>query len=355
MKQFLCIACALECMVFLSCVKKDSNPIAVPSVFISEVRTVSGVSATTFTGKTKAVSEVNLAFRVAGQIERILVKEGDYVKKGQIVAKMDNRDYVVQLAAARAEYQQVKADAERVMALYKEGNVTASNYDKARYGLQQIAQKLKNCENKLADTELRSSVDGYVQTKFHEAGETVGEGMSVLSVFESGKIEVEIKVSSSDFVDIEKINNFYCSFESTGKDSFPLRIARVNKEANASQLYVVRLMLAAPYDAQKVTPGMTAMVYAEIPKRENEGNVCIPSSSILYQDAKTQVFVYRSDLSTIHLREIKVQSINRDGTMLVEGVKAGENIVLSGVHHLKDGQKVKVLQKPSPSNVGGLL
>ena len=86
MKQFLCIACALGCMVFLSCVKKDSNPTAVPSVFISEVRTVSGVSATTFTGKTKAVSEVNLAFRVAGQIERILVKEGDYVKKGQIVA-----------------------------------------------------------------------------------------------------------------------------------------------------------------------------------------------------------------------------------------------------------------------------
>ena len=85
MKQFLCIACALGCMVFLSCVKKDSNPTAVPSVFISEVRTVSGVSATTFTGKTKAVSEVNLAFRVAGQIERILVKEGDYVKKGQIV------------------------------------------------------------------------------------------------------------------------------------------------------------------------------------------------------------------------------------------------------------------------------
>ena len=162
-------------------------------------------------------------------------------------------------------------------------------------------------------------------------------------------------LDTSGFVDIEKINNFYCSFESTGKDSFPLRIARVNKEANASQLYVVRLMLAAPYDAQKVTPGMTAMVYAEIPKRENEGNVCIPSSSILYQDAKTQVFVYRSDLSTIHLREIKVQSINRDGTMLVEGVKAGENIVLSGVHHLKDGQKVKVLQKPSPSNVGGLL
>ena len=79
MKQFLCIACALGCMVFLSCVKKDSNPTAVPSVFISEVRTVSGVSATTFTGKTKAVSEVNLAFRVAGQIERILVKEGDYV------------------------------------------------------------------------------------------------------------------------------------------------------------------------------------------------------------------------------------------------------------------------------------
>lgn len=355
MKHFLCIACVLGCMVFLSCDHKDSRPNIVQSVFISEVETASKVGATTFTGKTKAVSEVNLAFRLAGQIERVLVKEGDYVKKGQVVARMDNRDYSVQLAAVRAEYEQVKGDAERIMALYAEGNVTASNYDKARYGLQQVTQKLKNCENRLADTELRSSVDGYVQTKFHEAGETVSEGMPVLSVFESGKIEVEIKVSSSDFVDIDKFKNFYCSFESIGKETFPLRVARVNKEANSSQLYVVRLMLVGPYDIQKITPGMTAMVYAEIPERESDGNVCVPSSSVLYQDEKTQVFVYRPDSCTVHLRDIKVQTVNRDGTMLVEGLKGGEKIVVSGVRHLDDGQKVNVLKKPSSSNVGGLL
>lgn len=355
MKHLVCIVCALGCMVFLSCVHKDSRPDTVPSVLLSEVKAASRVGIATFVGKTKSVSEVNLAFRLAGQIERVLVKEGDYVKKGQVVAKMDDRDYAVLLVAARAEYEQVKADAERIMALYAEGNVTASSYDKARYGLQQVTQKLKNCENRMADTELRSSVDGYVQTKFHEAGETVAEGMSVLSVFESGNVEIEIKVSSSDFVDIEKYKNFYCSFESTEKKTFPLRIVRVNKEANSSQLYVVRLMLVGSYDVKKITPGITAMVYAEIPERESDGNVCIPSSSVLYQEDKAQVFVYSADSSTIHLCEIKVLALNRDGTVLAEGLKVGDKIVFSGVRHVKDGQKVNVLQKPSSSNVGGLL
>ena len=75
----------------------------------------------------------------------------------------------------------------------------------------------------------------------------------------------------------------------------------------------------------------------------------------MYQDEKTQVFVYRPDSCTVHLRDIKVQTVNRDGTMLVEGLKEGEKIVVSGVRHLDDGQKVNVLKMPSSSNVGGLL
>ena len=78
-----------------SCGHKNSPQEEAPIVDVTTVKGVGEVDATTFTGRTKSAAEVNLAFRVAGQIERVLVKEGDYVQKGQVVAIMDARDYQV--------------------------------------------------------------------------------------------------------------------------------------------------------------------------------------------------------------------------------------------------------------------
>ncbi|MBO4672988.1 MAG: efflux RND transporter periplasmic adaptor subunit [Bacteroidaceae bacterium] len=347
---------SLMLLTIISCQHKKDVQNEEKMIDVAVVKDINAVAATTFTGRTKSASEVNLAFRVAGPIVRMLVKEGDYVSKGQVVAVMDSRDYQVQLAATQAEYEQVKANAERVMALYAEGNTTASNNDKARYGLEQISQKLANHKNQLADTQLRSTINGYVQTKYHEAGETVGAGMPVVSVFGSGDTEVEINISASDFAHIEKFTGFTCRFDVTGNESFPLQVVRVSQEANTSQLYTVRLKFVGTIDHKKITPGMTTMVYAEMADSEASGIVYVPASAVLEEDGKTQVFVYDEKTGIVKSRVVSVSKVNRDGTMLVDnGLKAGEKVVSSGVHHIEDGEKVRLLQKPSASNVGGLL
>ena len=356
MNKKSCIYWGVLVVMLTSCGQKNTEQEVCPIVDVATVMGGGEMAATTFTGKTKSASEVNLAFRVAGQIERVLVKEGDYVRQGQVVAIMDSRDYQVQLAATQAEYEQVKADAERVMALYAEGNTTASNNDKARYGLQQITQKLANHRNQLADTRLRSTINGDVQTKFHESGETVGAGMPVVSVFGDGDTEVEIKISASDFADIEKFTSFGCRFDVTGDEVFPLSVARVSQEANSSQLYTVRLKFAGTIDHKKITPGMTTMVYAERTGNENLGIVYVPSSAVLNTEGNTKVFVYSEDSGHVKARAVTVTSVKRDGTIQIgSGLKPGESIVVSGVHHIQDGQKVRKLEKPVSSNVGGLL
>ena len=357
MKKFsYFISIFLMAAAMMSCGHKDASQEDAPIVDVVTVKGVGEVDATTFTGRTKSASEVNLAFRVAGQIERVLVNEGDYVQKGQVVAVMDARDYQVQVAATQAEYEQVKADAERVMALYAEGNTTASNNDKARYGLQQITQKLANHRNQLADTRLRSTISGYVQTKFHESGETVSAGMPVVSVFGSGDTEVEINISASDFAHIDKFTSFGCRFDVTGDETFPLTIARVSQEANTSQLYTVRLKFTGDVDHKKITPGMTTMVYAEVSGNDAAGVVSVPASAVLNNNGKTQVYVYDPKSGVVMSRTVMVTRVQRDGTMQIDGgLKSGETIVASGIHHVRDGQKVKILEKPASSNVGGLL
>ncbi len=308
-----------------------------------------------YTGRTKAAEEVNVAFRVAGPLLRVLVNEGDYVRQGQVLAEMDPRDYQVQLTATQAEYEQIKADAERVMALYKEQNTTAQNYDRARYGLDQITQKLNHHKNQLSDTKLRAPMSGYIKTKIFEGGETVGAGMPVLVMSSAGDIEVEINLPSAEYIQMDKYTGFYCTFNITGDTRYPLQVVRTSQEANANQLYKVSLKMKGDYDRKKITPGMTTMVYAQV-KEETSGNILVPASAIIGKDTQSSVFVYDAASGTVKSRPVVIESINPDGTVTItDGLKVGERIVSTGAHHVVDGQKVEVLKPASKSNVGNLL
>ena len=344
-------------MLMVACHKGGNAQVAdIPMVKIDTVGTTTGESTLQFPGKVVASQQVNASFRVAGTLKRVCVEEGSRVKAGQLLAEMDATDYKVQLEATEAEYAQVKAEAERVMGLYADSSTTANLYDKARYGLQQMEPKLANCRNQLDDTRLRSTINGYVQSLYHQAGETVGQGMPVLSLFTSGDTEVEIKVSATDYVRLQRFSSFKCRFDVTGDKTYPLSVSRVSQEANSSQLYTVRLRFADAADAKDITPGMTTLVYAEIEDGDGPSSVLVPTGAVVEEGAKTCVYVLDSKESVVRRREVKVDGVVPDGRMTVSaGLKTGEIVVSSGAHHVTDGERVEVVGRPSSSNVGGLL
>lgn len=342
------------------CSNKQEKTDNVYYVKTTKVETVGELSSLTYPGKTRSAEQVNVAFRVSGPINRVYVKEGDYVRKGGLIAEMDNRDYKVQLSATQAEYELVKSDAERVIALWNEGNTTASNYDKARYGLQQITEKLANHRNQLADTKLYAPISGYVQQKMHEAGETVAAGMPVVSMFSNSDPEIEIFVPVSDYTRRDDLVKASCSFDVIPGESFPLVVSSYSKEANASQLYAVRLKIKGNYDKSKITPGMTTMVYVDYRTLgEGAGSSVmnkIPASAVLHVGEENIVYVLNEKTGIIKKRIVTIVRLDMHGNALIsEGLETGEIVVCAGVRNLKDGEKVKELPKTSKDNVGGLL
>ena len=160
---YLLTAC-MAVSVLCSCNGKKEAQEDVQYVMTATAKGGGNESQQTYPARTRSMEETNVAFRVSGTIERVFVKEGDYVRKGQLIATMDARDYRVQLEATQAEYAQIKADAERVIELYKEQATTASNYDKARYGLSQEPvgghEAVRTYQRLCADKTARSWRDG---------------------------------------------------------------------------------------------------------------------------------------------------------------------------------------------------
>ena len=342
-------------VTLLSCDNKNKEQSEhVPYVKLESVSGAISARTLEYPGRTKPVDEVNVSFRVSGPIVSMNVKEGDFVKKGQLIAQMDQRDYSLQLKAVEAEYQSVKAEAERIIAMYQEGSTTANNYDKARFGLQQITEKLNHARNQLNDTRLVAPISGFVSTRYHEAGETVAQGMPIVAISSGNNIEVEINLSSNDFAKRSNFLSYSCTFDVIPGKKFPLSVSRINNEANSNQLYNVRLRFAGPVDPN-ITTGMTTMV--DIERAMEEGTIIAISKEALFEsDGKQCVYVYNDKAGTVGKKEIKVNRLTSKGKAIVtSGLEGNERIVTAGVHKLRDGQRVKPLPTASKSNIGGLL
>ena len=181
MKLFCCIILGAFMVMSASCSHNSKETRRMQTVKIDTVFSVEGQTPLQFPGKVKAAQDVNLSFRVSGTIGKICVEDGARVRKGQLLAQLDPTDYRIQLEATEAEYQQVKAEAERVMALYKDNGTTPNANDKAVYGLKQITAKYQHHKDQLEYTNLYAPFDGFVQKHLFDEHETVGAGMPVIS------------------------------------------------------------------------------------------------------------------------------------------------------------------------------
>ena len=324
-------------------------------VKIDTVKSVGGQETLQYPGKVKASDDVSLSFRVSGVLEKICVEDGQHVRQGQLLALLDSTDYRVQLDATEAQYSQVKAEAERIIALYEDNGVSANDYDKAVYGLQQATALLQHHRDQLAYTRLLAPFDGNVQKHMFEEKEAVGQGMPVVSMVGNGLPEVEVNLPASEYVRRDRFANFSCTVNVFPGRTYALRLISLAPKANANQLYTMRLQFT---DREQALPsaGMNAMV-AITCLNEEESMLSVPGSAVVKSEGRTIVFVYNPADGKAHSVDVSLVSLHSDGTALLTSgqLKPGDVIVSSGMHTIVDGQKVSPLPAPTSTNVGDLL
>jgi len=333
--------------------KKEAPEKQIATVKVENVVASGAGNKLQFPGKVVPSTNANLSFKVAGTLKKVYVDVGDRVKAGQLVALIDDSDYKVQLNATQAEHAQIKADAERVMALYEEGGTTASNYDKARYGLQQIEAKLQNHKNQLSYTRLYAPFGGFVQEKFFDSNETVAAGMPVVSLLGTGALEVEVNLPATSFANRENFCDFTCTMDVLPGQVIPLDEVSILPQANSNQLYTMRLRFK--FADPRVAPGMATWVTITSCD-STRTDVDVPTTALLTENGRSYVYRYDAKTETVKRMEVSVEKLRTNGMAVVDGpLKADDQVVTSGVHHISDGDKVKLLAPVSKTNVGGLL
>lgn len=351
---------ALSALIAVSgCKNNDSGDLTAPRpVKICRPAPADGGSHLVFPGKVISDDKVYTAFKVAGRIASLNVKEGDNVRAGQVIGHLDDTDYRVALEAAEAEYNSIRSEAERIIALYNENATTAAAHDKAVYGLQQITAKLRHARNQLNDTRLTAPSSGVVKTILRHSGEVVGAGTPVLEIVDNNAPLVEIKIPAAAFGKLNEYTGFTCTFDAYPDKTFRLKPFAEQSIANANQLYTVKLSFA-----DNITPmpsvGMSATVIMhrkDATAPGSTGRWTVPSTALTGDENASYIFTVTPD-STLRKVPVEVMLLTRDGEAEIScGISLeGTYIVAAGAGKMRDNIKIRPIAPPSATNVGNQL
>lgn len=311
----------------------------------------------TFSGIVEETNGISLGFKTPGQLKRILVKEGDYVRQGQLLAELDDADYKLGVEAVQVQYDQLHDEVERASRLFEKNSMSANDFEKASAGLRQLGVQLEVNKNKLAYTKLYAPVAGYIQSVNFSPAEMVDAGTSVFSLLDVSGMEVVVDIPSSLYSRSADFKGFACR-PSNGDDRWiPLTFLSLVPKADSNQLYRMRLSVPSG-EVKSLVSGMNMEVVVDLDNSDDGlGQVVTVPVSALFLDADGTecVWVLEAD-TTVVKRPVTVDHGRSGASVTVtSGVAPSDKVVRAGVNVLTDGEKVRVIAEPSETNVGGLL
>ena len=206
--------------IFTAC-KKDTVEI-IRAVKIQEINSMQDENFNIdFPAEISPTQKTVLAFKYAGKIKSINFESGDFVKKGQVIATIDDSDYKVNLETFSKKYEAAKAVAQnaevqfsRAEKLYKGGALAKKDYDNAVMQknvaistFKEASAGLENARNTLNDTKIIAPYDGYIDKKIVEAGTVIPEGGPVISFISNEITDISVNASLKDLENIKNASN----------------------------------------------------------------------------------------------------------------------------------------------------
>lgn len=308
--------------------------------------------------------------KVAGVISRFHVAEGDAVKEGQLMAKLDDSDYAVGVQASRAQleaaeagvmqaeaaYSKILADYERFQTLKQSGSISASDYEKVESGYKQTAAGLaaakaqKNMASAALEgnlrqfnyTSIKAPFSGFVASRNGEIGEMAAPASPrpMFEIVQSSKLKINIFISELEIGSITKDTVAKITFDAFPDESVDATVTLINSKVDM-MTKSVKIELLIDNSAMKFKPGMTVRVGFTFPEKEH---LVIPRNSVFTRDNEAGVVYVKNEADRVFTKEISLGG-SVDGYSIIErGLDGTEDIVVGGGRRLEEGQKVTVVE-----------
>lgn len=366
MRYLKSISSVFAAVVFMTgCSKKvvEKQEVVRPAKIIA-VKRGAKIASRTYPGKAYAHDTVELSFRIAGPLLKIPVSAGLMVKKGDVLARIDPRDFEVNLEKAKAAVIQSEAkvkaaekEFKRQEMMLKQNATSQALYDDAR-GLYEsekanlLAMKAqeKEAQDALNDTKLVAPFTGVVAKIYVDSFQDVQAKQPILLLQNVSKIDVKVDVPEQLMVfkrnsGSSRKSKIFVEFTSIPGKKYEMKLKEMTTIADPdTNAFEVTLTMDAPKDFA-LKSGMTCVVTHQSTFYGSHEWIVIPTEAVLSKKGgQSSVWVLGDDNRLVS-REVKVGEIHEDGVEIISGLKVGEKILAAGVHYAYEGMPVKPLVK----------
>jgi RND family efflux transporter MFP subunit len=304
-------------------------------------------------GEVRPRVESRVGFQVGGRINSRRVEMGQQVRPGDVLATLDPADFklsaaaaAAQLSAAKVDRDQQRADMKRFEDLHRQGFISGAELERRRAQLDaaearyaQAAALADVSTNQAAYATLRAPAAGLVSAIDAEAGQVVASGQSVVRIAVAGDKEVAIAIPEARLEQLRRVPDVRVALWAHAAE-LQGRIREIAPIADpATRTYAARVTLIDP--PADVALGMTATVRFTTPP--SPPILAAPLTALLREADATYVWRLDRQAMTVEKAKVDVAGVAGNSVILGSGVQPGETIVTAGVHLLKPGQKVRLL------------
>ncbi len=289
--------------------------------------------------------EARLSFKTGGVIARIAVKEGDRVRKGQLLASLNLTEINAQVAQAEVGLEKATRDFQRVENLYRDSVATLEQLQNTRSALDLAKETLTIATYNQGFSEIRASQNGVILRKLMNEGEVVGPGNPVFFLSGNGPANWVLRVGMTDrdWVRVKEGDQAQVSLDAFPGTSFTAKLTSLAQAADPmSGLYEAEFRLDA--NGKSLAPGLFGKVRLALGARNDLPG--IPTDALMEGNGN-QAVVYVVNGEKAQKRPVTVAYIQGDRAMIERGLEGVTEVVLRGSAYLLDGSTVVVSQTES--------
>ncbi len=309
-----------------------------------------------FYGMVEPVEYVKLSFPLNGRINNLPVKEGQRVKRGDLIATLNPESYELQYAAVKAAYETASAQLQRNRRLVERQAISQQEYEISMANYQKALTAYKNAADDVEDTRLTAPFDGSIQKRLVEQYQRINAGEGIVQLVNTEKLHIKFTVPDAYLYLLRSPHQTYLvEFDTYQGHLFNARLIEYLDISTYGTGIPVTIVIDDPTFNRNIfdiKPGFTCGIQltSDIEPFLKKEMICIPLSSIFSESQTNKEYVWVIKGNKVYRREVDVYSPTGESEVLINnGLNVGERIVTAGVYQLTQGDSIRIM--PSDRNM----
>ncbi len=361
-------------LIFSSCgnEKKEVIEQVIRPVKYGEVIMSGDILNETFSGSAQSSKESKMSFKVGGTITKINVHVGDQVKRGELIAKVDQTDYSVQyqqslanmksvetqIQSAKSQLVNSKATYERIEKLYENNSVSISEFEQAKSGFElaeaahnaSLAQanaskkQVESAQNQVKYSNLLAPFSGIITSLNVEENELVGSGSPIATISAITDPEILVGIPEIFISKVNKNQEVQITFSALNNQGFSGSVYEVGYSSMGGSTYPVTIRIQSP--SMEIRPGMAADVKFRFNDEEVKSERLVAPASAIGEDSNGH-FVFSlekvEENFLVQKKNVQIGNLTTEGFEILNGLSKGELVATAGLSTLLNGMKVRLM------------